>query len=86
MTDLKSVRKGDKIAKPEIRISFVSGLILGLLAPIAIFFAAPDVVAATHYICGVRSADGCMVWVNKHRADRYTAGKAGTVETLWRPQ
>lgn len=72
--------------KAEIRVSFISGLIIGLLIPVAIFNVAPDAFVATRYICGVRSADGCMLWVNKHRADRYSAGKSGTPEVLWRPR
>lgn len=79
-----TLNRGSPLSEAETRISFYSGLAIGLLAVLSVVTLAPDFIASTHYTCGVRTADGCVVWVNKSRADRFAAGKAGTPRVLYR--
>lgn len=37
----------------------------------------PDLTVPPNLTCAARSADGCMVWTDQHRIDRYKAGEAG---------
>lgn len=41
----------------------------------------PDVFSRHGLVCAVSSADGCMVWVNKKRLERYKSAKAGAPTT-----
>ncbi len=55
---------------------YVTGAALGLIL-FALRALAPDLTVPPNLTCAVRSADGCMVWADQRRIDRYKAGKAG---------
>ncbi len=56
----------------------VLGFFLGFIAVCFMYVFNFEAILPPRLMCGMKTADGCMVWVDKIRKERYEAGKAGT--------
>ncbi|WP_438852742.1 hypothetical protein [Brevundimonas nasdae] len=57
--------------------TFIIGVTLTLVVIAVVYVVKPDLMMPSHLTCAARSADGCMVWADQRRIDRYKAGEAG---------
>lgn len=58
--------------------SLATGALSAVVAIAMVWALATDPLIPRRLTCAVKTADGCMVWVDKNRAERFKNAKAGS--------